>query len=329
MPHNPLSQTFPDLRPFDPDAPAFAQGGGTPPLRIVNAGELASLEIAPRATLLAPLLLARGLAMVHGWRGIGKTHFVIGCAVAMAAGGSFLRYKAPAPCKVLLIDGEMPAATLKERIQAAALASPIDMEDPDNLRILAADLQTDPLPDLGTPDGQAAIAEAIAWADVVILDNLSSLIRSTRDNDSESWQPVQDWLLRLRRDNKSVLLVHHSGKSGAQRGTSRKEDVLDVVIGLRRPANYSPVEGARFEVYVEKGRHLTGADAEPFEAMLTIGPDGSTAWAIRSVEDAQRKAFLELIADGTSVPDASEAVGISRATGYRWKKSHVESASFQ
>jgi hypothetical protein len=71
------------------------------------------------------------------------------------------------------------------------------------------------------------------------------------------------------------LLVHHSGKSGEQRGTSRREDVLDTVIGLRRPEHYEPQQGARFEVHVEKSRAHFGDARRPFEASLTATPDGS------------------------------------------------------
>ena len=34
----------------------------------------------------------------------------------------------------------------------------------------------------------------------------------------------QEWLLRLRRRGVSVLIVHHAGKGGEQRGKSRRED---------------------------------------------------------------------------------------------------------
>ena len=39
--------------------------------------------------------------------------------------------------------------------------------------------------------------------------------------------------------------MHHAGKGGAQRGTSRREDVLDTVIALRQPQDYQSGEGAR------------------------------------------------------------------------------------
>jgi putative DNA primase/helicase len=69
--------------------------------------------------------------------------------------------------------------------------------------------------------------------ELLVLDNLSSLTAVIRDNDAESWNPIQEWLLRLRRRGTSVLIVHHAGKGGEQRGTSRREDVLDTSISLR------------------------------------------------------------------------------------------------
>jgi hypothetical protein len=79
---------------------------------------------------------------------------------------------------------------------------------------------------------------------------------------------MQNWLLRLRRKGVAVLIVHHAGVNGRQRGTSRREDALDTVLALRRPADYSPGQGARFEVPIEKARTLVGDGAVPFEAAV-------------------------------------------------------------
>jgi putative DNA primase/helicase len=69
---------------------------------------------------------------------------------------------------------------------------------------------------------------------------------------------MQELVLSLRRSGTTTLIVHHSGKGGQQRETSRREDVLDSVISLRRPDGYEPSEGARFEVHFEKSRGFTG-----------------------------------------------------------------------
>ena len=105
--------------------------------------------------------------------------------------------------------------------------------------------------------------------DLVIFDNLSTLCTNGSESASDAWVPMQNWLLELRRQGIAVLLVHHAGTNGRQRGTSRREDALDTVIALRRPEDYSPEQGARFEVHFEKLRNRVDGDgAVPFEAKL-------------------------------------------------------------
>jgi len=47
---------------------------------------------------------------------------------------------------------------------------------------------------------------------------------------------------------------------------------LDTVIALKRPGDYSPAEGARFEVHFEKHRNDKGDSAKTFEARLGEDP---------------------------------------------------------
>ena len=152
-----------------------------------------------------------------------------------------------------------------------------------------------------------------------MLDNLSSLTAVIRDNDAESWGPIQEWLLKLRRRGTSVLIVHHAGKGGQQRGTSRREDVLDTSISLRHAADYSPVEGAKFEVHLEKARGVHGDAARPFEAKLET-KDGVATWTTRELEDANRARVEALLDDGLSVRDIADETGISKSAVARIKK---------
>ena len=152
-----------------------------------------------------------------------------------------------------------------------------------------------------------------------MLDNLSSLTAVIRDNDAESWNPIQEWLLRLRRRGVSVLIVHHAGKGGEQRGTSRREDVLDTSISLRRPSDYVPTEGARFEVHFEKARGIHGERAKPFEVRLEIR-DGAMLLdhpRDRGWKPARVKALLD---DDMSIRDIADETGLSKSTVHRLKK---------
>ncbi|MGB9349971.1 MAG: hypothetical protein WCB61_08755 [Pseudolabrys sp.] len=161
------------------------------------------------------------------------------------------------------------------------------------LKIAAADLMPEGLPDLSDPESQQFYDDVITDAELIVVDNLSTLCRGLKENDADSWVPVQSWALAQRRVGKSVAFIHHGGKSGQQRGTSRKDDVLDTVISLRRPPDYSAEQGCRFELHFEKTRGFHGPDAEPFEARLS-GRRTRTSSSIRSPSTTARssKRFL-------------------------------------
>lgn len=285
------------------------------PLSAIAIADFLAMQIPPRKHLLAPVLPEQGLVMIHGPRGLGKTHVTIGVAIAVASGGKFLRWEAPAPAGVLLVDGEMPASALQARLSAAIQASEKDVAAA--LHIVTPDLNPDSgMPDLSTQEGQRAVDALAQDVKLIILDNLSSLMRGV-ENDAESWQPLQTWALRHRAQGRSVIFIHHSGKGGAQRGTSRREDVLDTVIGLRRPGDYSQTQGARFEVHIEKGRSLYGEDAAAFEAHLTADAHGRQAWTMKPLEEGQDTKITELAALGMKPNDIAADLGVHRATVYR------------
>ena len=71
----------------------------------------------------------------------------------------------------------------------------------------------------------------------------------------------------VRTSGRSILLIHHSGKEGKQRGISDIEDPLDVVIQLKRPETWKPEDGTQFDVIFEKGRELEATD------QLTVNVD--------------------------------------------------------
>jgi hypothetical protein len=290
-----------------------------PRLQPLTLSKFFSLAIKPREMLLEPIIPEKGLAMLYASRGTGKTHIALGIGYAVATGTGFLRWKAPKPRRVLLIDGEMPAAALQERL-ANIVAGITEAEaNPDALKILAGDLiEEGGIGNLSSPEIQAELDPWLDETDLLILDNLSSLTAVIRDNDAESWGPIQDWLLRLRRKGLSVLIVHHAGKGGQQRGTSRREDVLDTSISLRRPEDYTPAEGARFEVHLEKGRGIHGDAAKPFEAKLEV-VKGSAIWTTRDIEDVNLARVKALVDDGLSVRDIADETGIPKSTVQRLK----------
>ena len=283
------------------------------PLRALDVAELAQITFREREPLLAPWLHSQDLCMVFAGRGIGKTHFSIAIAYAVATGGQFLRWEAPQPRKVLYLDGELPGAVMQKRL---LMHCPDKDPAPGMLRIFTPDLVPDgqTLPDLSTYEGQEAL-ETMIEPDtaLVVVDNLSAWARSGRENEAESWHPIADWILALRRRGIAVLLVHHAGKGGQQRGTSKREDLLDVVIGLPRPRDYDPQEGAVFVAEFTKGRNLVGEDAESLELRLS-GDDERAQWRWKTVEASTFDRVVDLANEGLKPSEIVGELDINKST---------------
>lgn len=294
------------------------------PLIALTAQELIAREFPPRENYFGGWITSQSLGMVHAWRGIGKTHFGLETAYAIASGGSYLKWDAPRARRVLYLDGEMPGAALQERV--ARIAASAETEPPeDYLKFITPDVQAGPLPDLATTEGQEQYTDVLQGVELVIVDNLSCLARrGGRENEAESWLPMADWALRQRAEGRAVMFIHHSGKGGQQRGTSRREDLLDYVISLHRPEDYRSEQGARFVVGFDKARALVGDAVTEFEAALTSDEHGKRSWMMANVEDAELHRVAELVKAGATQKDVSEETGLTRFQVGRRIKTAIE-----
>ena len=170
-----------------------------------------------------------------------------------------------------------------------------------------------------TISGQDEIEAHLDGVSLLVLDNLSALVRAVKENEGEGWLPVQDWALDLRRRGIAVLFVHHAGKGGAQRGTSRREDLLDSVLTLKHPSDYHAEEGLRCIVDYEKSRGFYGVDARSFEVKMSAGPSGESVWTVADCEASTDARASKMFQDGMSIRDVAEELGISRSKAHRLK----------
>jgi hypothetical protein len=279
-----------------------------PKLRCFASDEFTAMKLKPRAYALSPILRVGSLAMLSAFRGVGKTQVAIGVAHAVATGGSFLHWNAPLPRHVLYIDGEMPGQDLQERLlMFPAVTSGF-------LRIIPMDEQELGVSlNLARRESQELVEALLGPAELLILDNRSTLVSGGRENEAESWDTMQAWLLSLRRREITVLLIEHEGRSGNPRGTSKREDVLDTLISLKHPEDYRMEDGARFEVHLGKARGVFGEAAAPFEAKLDVR-DGVAQWTTRLVTDANEELVLRLSLAGKSIRDIEKETGISKSS---------------
>jgi putative DNA primase/helicase len=314
-----ISEFFRGIVPHRQKSLPIRQAQQSPILQPIGFNDFLGLNVPAREMLLDPILPERSLAMLYAPRGVGKTLLGLSIGLAVASGSSLLRWSAPKPRRVLYIDGEMPLVSLQERLRS--ISAGLDAEIPnEGFRVLAADNTENGIA-LGTEEGQRAIEPLLSGVDLLILDNLSTLCTSGSESASDAWVPMQNWLLGLRRKGIAVLLVHHAGTNGKQRGTSRREDALDTVIALRRPEDYSPEQGARFEVHFEKLRNRVNGDgAVPFEARIeSIMNEAADEirWSSHDLRPPIFKQAAELYEQGMSVRQVAASLRISKSEAGR------------
>ncbi len=201
--------------------------------------------------LLGKTVLAKSIGMVAGPRGGGKTWLALLLSYSIAGSKHLKPWGKGAGVQVAYLDGEMRASGLQERLQlihARNTKGESIAQAKDNLQIISRDCMGETIGSIDTKEGQDAIDLLIpSGTELIVIDNLSAWTSGGRE-DSTSWAAVKNWLIAKRLEGIAVLLVHHTGKNGAQRGTSAHENLLDYSI-LLSPLPSNPERGnTRFMV---------------------------------------------------------------------------------
>ena len=287
------------------------------------------VDFPPREELLSPWLPATGLAMIYAPRGIGKTFLALSIAYAVATGGSVLGWSAPKVKRVLYIDGEMTGRMLQDRLRTLVDSHPKPIS-PAPFQILTRDMislvnaehpTSPPMPDLATARGQQDLESLAKSVDLIVIDNISTLCPQTKENEADAWEPVQKWALSMRGLGKAILFIHHAGKSGQQRGTSKREDILDTIISLKPAPLRDPNSGAAFNVNFEKTRGFYGEQAQPFFAQLQVDRDGKQTWIKESPEPDTKSKVQSLCKQGLTQKAVAAELAVDKSTVSRyWPK---------
>jgi len=300
----------------------FRKSSTPKPLEAMDVRTFVKMPIPKPDPLLGDWLMKPSLSMIHAPRGIGKTYLGLSIGCSVAAGQKLFGWECMKSGKVHYLDGEMSSGSLQSRFKTI----PKRMRPAQGMFNLSTpDFQPGFLPDLSSRDGQEMINHGIdADTDLIIVDNLSSWSKSGRE-DSETWAPIAEWALRHRSEGRSIIFIHHSGKNGTQRGTSRKEDLLDVVLALRRPPEYSPSDGASFEIHFEKNRHLVGDVVAPIKVRWAKNEDGNHDWeweVVQEQSNAMLERIIKLKEQGLNQSEIALELGVNRSTVSRALKGH-------
>jgi putative DNA primase/helicase len=301
---------------------ALIQAHTTPaPLKasLVSFAELMQLQL-PQRDAYMDWLAERSLNMMYGPRGVGKTMVLLGVSISLATGRVFLKWPIHQAVGVLYVDGEMSLDELRTR--AVTLAGG---DIPTRMTFLPSELvYTRSGRDLTLTCEQnrrdiEAMLDEHPGIKVIVLDNVSCLFPGISEDKKQDWEPINAWLIRLRHRGITVMLGHHAGKNGQQRGTSGREDALDTIIALTYPPGHQAQDGCHFHLHFEKSRGVKGETVEALDVRLDETPEG-LGWTHASLETTRTERVKALLADGMPAKLIAEELAIDPSYVYRLKR---------
>ena len=90
--------------------------------------------------------------------------------------------------------------------------------------------------------------------DLVILDNFSTLGEVEDENSASCFNAIQQFLLELKVHDVATMLVHHAGKGGDFRGSSKLAATFETIVKLERVREKGEAGDAQFRVRWDKVR---------------------------------------------------------------------------
>jgi putative DNA primase/helicase len=291
------------------NAPEF-----TKPAKVtaLGMGEFLALQFPPRHYLLKPWLTSNSLLMIDGLPGALKTRLALSIAYAVASGQRLDLWPCEHKARVLYVDGELPGELLQQWLRELGPELPASDFKVLSHSQFAARGQT--MFDLATEAGQKELdAEIEKYAsELIMLDSISTLVRSGDDNDVASWRAVQDWSLKHRARGRTGVYLHHHGRSGQPRGTSMREIVLDARIKVTHDKSLSTDIETAIKLEFPKSRAFFGADSAP-RLMYMSTASGAAVWRSETIEASNREKVKELLDQGWTQADIAKDIDLTQA----------------
>jgi hypothetical protein len=129
---------------------------------------------------------------------------------------------------------------------------------------------------------------------VLILDNLRSL-SNYKENDSDEYRLINSWLLRLRGQCYTTIVIDHHGKAGVgPRGTSSKTDNANVSI-LINAVKEKGCPDMVMKVEFDKARGLRPDETEEYEAVYAFNGSWIKQTARKNKNEIDDNHMLEAI----------------------------------
>lgn len=283
---------------------------------ILTVQDFHNLQFPRRAYFLHPWLMEQQIILITGERGVGKSFAVHGILRAISQARNFGPWEFKGSAPILIIDGEMAATDDQERFEMMGLnetgLSPVYVYSDawaNQCGISRAHLANE--------EWRETVKQIILnrHIKIVVIDNLASLAYGIDENTKQDWDSINQWLIDLRFLGVTTILEHHTGNSGRQRGTSAREDNIDISIMLKKPADYVPEDGCRFIMSFSKAR--VNQDALSLigdtEFQLTKVEGGKYEFSTKNVRRAVKEEITRMLGEGKKQKEIVDTLHVDKA----------------
>lgn len=282
---------------------------------IMGAEEFARLDLPAPKMFLDPIVGDRKIILITGYRGVGKTWAALSIVDCITRGIPWGPWETVEPTVCFYLDGEMSCQDTQARIRGL---NPCGERRAPLFLYLDSYMSTLGLPRASMLNRQwrEEIKQILLNLDVKVfaVDNISSLTGGLDENSKQEWDPINQWLIDLRFAGITSILLHHTNKTGAQRGTSAREDNIDLSIILKQPADYEADKGADFILSFSKSRVAFDDLGKLQDVHFTLGTDrdGRLAWTWQRAKSERKREILALLDAGEAISDIAALVGVSK-----------------
>lgn len=255
-----------------------------------------------------PVVREETVNEIFAYRGLGKSMLVGSLISILTKGGEFLGFQSSGGNRVLLVDGELPERLLQSRLRDLVGTGTSGLF---RVRSLAQ-AKNHHMPALATEAAQTEFCQHLtAWRpDVIIFDTRTAVFKHDT-NEAGQLLAVNEFLMRLRAEGFAIILTHHAGKNGTQRGRTDNDDITDLIVKLKQRKGWVPGSGLEFTLAFEKVRY--GDRLEGFDASWS--PDGG--W--KELHDRDAEAVNELM-KGTGINKVAKQFEMSNRKVAELKK---------
>lgn len=276
----------------------------------ISLTDLIARHFEPNPILLEPWLREGETVLITAPRGVGKTWLGLSIGLALTYDLKIDGWETKKHVGVVYVDGEMNAYRLQTRMidmikRNPTPKAPFKIYSSD---ILARESKDSPcISSKEWRDGYYNFLKKHREYKVIIFDNLGSLVYGIDENNKRDWDDINKFMISLRSLDVTSVMIHHTGKSGDQRGTSAREDNIDTSMKLIRPKGYTSGDGCKFIVEFTKNRNFYGSDADSCCLRLKLTTQG-LVWETENPRQEKKEQIIAMLGQGMKQNEIANAV---------------------